>query len=97
MAASGWVVMRPLRPAVALEALGRDVVHVDVRAGRDVGRREADDLPVLADRARRSAIDRVLTLWPYGTSSMSGSGPAGAEIVVPAGNDWRATAMSSRG
>src|SRR3954453_2509041 len=43
------------------------------------------------------AIDRVRTLWPYGISSMRATGPAGAEIVDPAGNDWRATAMSSVG
>jgi hypothetical protein len=35
---------------VALEALSRQVVDVDVRAGRDVDRGEPDDLAVLANR-----------------------------------------------
>src|SRR5262249_45096647 len=35
---------------VALEVVGRHIVHVNVAAGGDVFLREADDLPVLLDR-----------------------------------------------
>jgi hypothetical protein len=50
---------------VALEALGREVVDVDVRASRDVGRRETDDLAVLADRLteRDGPRAHLVAIW----------------------------------